>query len=71
MTVNDVCALLGITEYDRIELSGGATVAPQVFAELFATASSVPSYEELMAIDQNRLGYAEFIATLRSKGIIS
>lgn len=54
----------------RIDLGGGVTVDVDVFALLFANAPANPLYNDLMQIDNGKMGYKPFFDQCKAEGIL-
>ena len=72
MTETDVITVFATKiKNGSIDLGGGVTVEIEVFATLFADAPSNPTYDNLMRIDDERMGYKPFFDRCKAEGILS
>ena len=71
MTTQDVVRMFLLNdELDQIRISEYAYVSAHKFAELFASAPTEPSYQDLMDVDGGVMGYAQFLESCKNKGIL-
>lgn len=68
MNAEDVKKTFKVVEF--IELPNGAFVSVETFADLFSSASSNPTYDELIGIDGGNLGYIPFFDQCKTDGML-
>lgn len=71
MTVQDVQTVFKPHVNDEtLNIGDGQTVSIDFFVVLFGSASSLPTYAELTAIDGGTRGYDSFFDQCKSEGLI-
>lgn len=68
MTDKDVIQIFG----DRdIQIDKFVSIPTYKFAEIFKEAPSKPTYDDLIKIDNGKLGYERFLKRCKEKGILN